>query len=162
MSEQPLLTDREIEERLRVIEADAFPGEASERFAEQLAHLCWGVTAEGALTRLIEEIPHARLNRMVARHVMDRPDSRGTPDYAGGEIETVRERLLELGFGLGEADGEWTLTMPDGEELVGEYVDEQEPGVEADPRGDAICRVALVGVWLRTMRERATGDHPSP
>ena len=154
--QQPLLTDQEIEERLRIIEADAFPGEATQRFAEQLAHLCWGVTAEGALTRLIEEIPHDRLGRMVARHVMDRPDSKPLPDYAGVEVDRVRERLLELGFGLGEAEGEWALTMPDGEELVGEYVD-QDAESDADPRGDAICRVALAGVWLRTMRERDAG-----
>ena len=149
--------DEEIDEQLDQLEGSGFPAQETVRMAEALAHHAWGTRAERALERVLVELPRDQLNLLVSRHVMTRPDSPDIPDYTGRKQDVLARKVEELGLPLYDGEDEWVSELPTGTKLSLGYragdPDESDEG-RLDSKGEALCRMALYAVWIRTMRKR--------
>lgn len=150
------LTDERIESLITELRHADFPAHDTVELTEALAHHGWGDVAEAALAEALRRIPTERLDLLVSRHVMARPDSRPLLDYTGRQSDEVERKLGEIGLPASDGESRWSLRLPDGTELTGEYEAASDDGAgrDADTRSAALCRLALHGVWLRTMRSR--------
>ena len=139
---EELLNDDVICERMQVLEAEGFPPEEAIRFARELVRYAPpGRVVREALERLVDMLPEDRLNNLVCEHVIRRPDRDG--DYCSGSRRSVLAiELKERGF---DVQSGWEVKTPGGEVL----------------KGDNICRIALLAVWLKESRIR-TAPESSP
>ncbi len=137
-----VVNDGIISERMRVLEAGDFPPEDAIRFARELVRYAPpGRVVREALERLVDMLPEDRLNNLVCEHVIRRPDRDG--DYCSGSRRSVLAiELKERGF---DVQSGWEVKTPGGEVL----------------KGDNICRIALLAVWLKESRIR-TAPESSP
>ena len=155
--ESTRLTDEQIDQQLRLLETADFPPDETVRLAEAIAHHAWGRRAEEGLERVLVELPRDRLNLLVSRHVMARPDSRLGPDYTGAQQPMLARKVEELGLPLYDGGDEWVSELPTGTKLNLEYgsgAAEDDGAERLDSKGEALARVALYAIWTRTMRAR--------
>ncbi len=133
----PLFDDQEIIDRVSELESKEFPPDGCIEFAWALVKYSPGEVAEGAVRSLVEEIPDDRLNELVRDHVVHYP-SPGL-DYCRRFRGSILARELhDRGY---EVESGWRVTWSSGEVL----------------EGDDLCRLALLAVWLRRMRQTSSG-----
>ncbi len=133
----PLFDDQEIVDRVRELESREFPPDGCIEFAWALVKYSPGEVAEGAVRSLVENFPDDRLNELVREHVVRYP-SPGF-DYCEQFRGSILAReLAALGFDPVESG--WRVGLPGGEIL----------------EGNDLCRLALLAVWLRQMRQTSS------
>lgn len=155
------LGEEAIRDRFQELEAAGFPPEAAETFAEDVVRYASGAVAEGILRKLVNTFPKENLSALVQRYVMY-PSRAVDPPSAHDWVlaaSLVARRLVTLDCEVRSAFGEgWEVIMPDGEQLSmncrqpGALTQE---GMALPSSGEAMCRLALICVWLMWMRSEA-------
>jgi hypothetical protein len=131
-----LLSNDEIDHRMRELEAEGWPIPESTDFAEGLVRYTPGASAERAVQTIVDVVSDAEIRRLVSVHVMEsaRKDYPGLPLHA----QSVAHRLVQLGFSPVRESGDgWYVGLDDGELFS----------------GPDVYRPALLAVWLRAMRK---------
>lgn len=141
----PIVQDEEIEERMTVLRAEGYPSEAAVLIAECLVLETARPVAETALRELVDTFDPETLDRLVREHVV----RNAVPhfDYCGKHgVSPLIDNLLRRGIAPpGRGPSGWTIRLPSGEML----------------EATSLCRVALLAVWLRRMRETGRSDTPA-
>jgi len=132
----PLMSDAEIRERLRSLDASSADDAERASFAEFLYDYQRGPAAEEAVRSILSVLPDEHLAPLVREHVLT-GQALGSVDYCQPEwTDVLAARLVEEGFQpVDQEGGAWRVGWPGGETLT----------------GDQLCRVALLARWLRKM-----------
>lgn len=129
---QALFDDDEIVGRMERIQAAGFRDESCVLFAEELVHYARGDVAQDVIRRLTRRIPSHRLPDLLRTYVIRH--ARPGIDYAVPErANLLAIHLSERGF---EVRPGWQVEWP-GHEVLD---------------GPDLPRLALLAVWLRTVR----------
>ena len=133
----PIVSDDEIEERMTALRAEGYPSEAAVFIAEGLVLEAARPVAESALRELVDTFDPETLDRLVRQHVVRNAVLHF--DYCGQHgVSPLIDNLLRRGMAPpGRGPSGWTIRLPGGDTL----------------EATSLCRVALLAVWLRRMRE---------
>ena len=134
---EPLLSDAEILERMPFYESTDTDPSGRAWHAEVLVDYCRGGLAEKAIRAVVQGLPLDALEPLVSKHVIRWATPPGHPGYCR-DGHVVAQRLVAHGFSPVRTSGDGYEVGWAGGELV---------------TGADLCRIALLAVWLRRMRE---------
>jgi hypothetical protein len=135
------VTDEEIDEDLTRLEEEGFPPQATADFAEGLVKYTPGPHAEETIRRVVDIFEGDALEELVVKHIVGLP-IQGLDYCRPGRNTALVDDLKRRGIASSVTKGRWTVSWVGGETLEGE----------------SLCRIGLLAVWLKYMREKGGMD----